>query len=195
MLGTDGVNSEPKIDVERSANGLSVRCFKNETNTWSSSIDVASINMDWWVNAIISIASWVVKTIKNPTRWTDVFWWWYTNEDYSWNSIQIGDTIEKWSSLYAKWECSDWYVDDWDECVEWFKIKFDARENWWTTNVEPIIVTGSSVSTWLNLSDYETYIAEKEWYYFVWWNTDKGATRWLSWIQTFTKNTTQYLLN
>ena len=155
------------------------------------SINVSNIYLDWWTWWIISIASWVVVSIQAPTRGIDRFGWWYTNDNYLWEPIDSeNDIIPEWTTrLYAKWNCSTWFVKDGDECVEWFNIMFNA--NWWTVNTTGIVVTWNNASITINMSDYT---AEKPWYYFVWWNTNSWASVGLQWEQTFTEDTTLYAI-
>ena len=173
---------------ERSANGLSVRCFKNALNQSSEALN--KIYMWWWENAIIAIASWKISSLQNPTRSSGTFSWWYTKEDYSWNKIWVWSWIEKWSNLYAKWDCWAWKVDNWSTCVQWFEILFNASRNWWITSAEPIIFTNSE-SDPIVFSDYT---AVKTWYDFVWWNTNPDADTWFQTPQTYTESTILYAI-
>ena len=166
---------------ERSANGLSLRCFKNDSNTYGSSINISNIHLNWWQKAIISIASWEVVSLQNPTRNADQFRWWYTTSDYSWNPIWVWSWLESWDYLYAKW-CSDWLVDDGTSCVEGYSITFDTK-NW------------SSVSTqivppWATWERPEDPI--KDWYTFEWWYPDEQFISEFDFDTPITSNITLY---
>jgi hypothetical protein len=182
----------PQSNVEeRTANGMPVRCFKNTVNSSWEALDLSDIHLDWWVKAMLSIASWVVITMQSPTKSGRIFEWWYTNDSYEWDAIETWDMVPAWSHLYAKWECQEWYILDWGVCVKWFKITFNATKNGWITTSESVLVTWWITSKTIDLSNYT---AEKPWYYFVWWHTNSCASVGLQWEQTFTEDTTLYAI-
>ena len=153
-------NNNPKH--EWSSNGLSVRCLKNEVNTWIESIDENDIHINWWGKAIISLlSSWEVKLLQNPTRDSWTFWWRYTGADYSWEQIVVWSVLSTWSSLYAKWDCPEWEVDNWERCVKVYPyvITFDVN-SWMVSQSNMSVVYGSTE----NLP-----IPIRTWYIFKWW--------------------------
>ncbi len=192
IFGSDGVDFVPQSNVEeRTANAMPVRCFKNTVNSSWEALDLSDIHLDWWVKAMLSIASWVVVAMQNPTKSGRTFEWWYTNDSYEWDAIETWDMVPAWSHLYAKWECQDWYVLDWGVCVKWFKITFNATKNGWITESAPVIVTWWITSKTIDLSNYT---AAKTWFYFVWWNTWLDARRGRIWEKTFTESTKLYAI-
>ena len=147
---------------EWSSNWISVRCLKNEVNTWIEAIDDSDIHLNWWGKAIISLlSSWEVKLLQNPTRDSWTFWWRYTGADYSWEQIVVWSVLSTWSSLYAKWDCPEWEVDNWERCVKVYPyvITFDAN-SWIVSQSNMSVVYGSTE----NLP-----IPVRTWYIFKWW--------------------------
>ena len=133
-----------------------VRCFKNDNSSY-----LWNIELKWWTWWIISIASWEVKSLKNPTRNNDTFYWWYTTSDFSWNAIITWSRLQQWDSLYAKW-CQDPLVDNGINCVNAKTITFDT-DGWSNVPTQYIIPWG----TWTRPAD-----PEKDGYTFGWWYTD-----------------------
>ena len=127
---------------EWSANGISVRCLKNEVNTWATAIDKNDIHLRWWTKAIISmLSSWEVIAIQNPTRASGTFSGWYTNNEFLWDKITLWSVVEPWTSLYAKWECPLWQVDNGIKCTTNYTVTFDANGGSVSTG-EMIVIPG-----------------------------------------------------
>ena len=98
------------------------------------------------------------------------------------NSFESPETYDLIGS-----SCAAWYVQNGNQCVKGYTLSFNATTNGGTT-------TATSVQwTTVDISNLTTYPAEKDWYTFVWWNTDSTAHVGLSSI-TMTENTTVYAI-
>ena len=189
----------------------SVRCFKNDNSSY-----LWNIELKWWTWWIISIASWEVKSLKNPTRNNDTFYWWYTTSDFSWNAIITWSRLQQWDSLYAKW-CQDPLVDNGTNCVNAKTITFDT-DGWsgiptqyitpwgtWTRPLDPEKDGYTFVGwyyTWLETEyDFETPVTSDITIYAKWNLIDYHITYELNWwtglanIWIYTIETDSFILN
>ena len=108
-----------------------VRCFKNSYEWLNSNLHTITFDYRWWKWSTTSInvkhgLKWQVPSV--PIRLHSSFLWWYllwtnTEFDFTWT------TITEDISLYAKWSCNNWFIENesWTGCS--WTYNFDA--NWW----------------------------------------------------------------
>ena len=157
------------VSYYRRVHWLNVRCFKNttsklltfETNWWNINTTINSA-LRWW-------EAWTnlpVATNSDPNR---IFAWWYTTRNFeewtrvSTNAISTDDS-DNTITLYAKWDCSTWYISSYDltSCVpQSYSINYNL--NGWN-------VFTANPSTW-SKEDWTITLNNpfKQWYIFAWW--------------------------
>ena len=108
-----------------------VRCFKNTYEAWRDHI--ITLDYRWWKWSVAYISvldGWTWQIPSDPVREEGVFSGWYlswenTSFDFTWTAI-TGDI-----TLYAKWECENWEIDNWvscgDDTIEVYCIKPDTK--------------------------------------------------------------------
>ena len=167
----------------------SIRCFKDT--------EVKNINYEknWWTlntnNKKTTRWYWTPLTLEKPTRSNSIFSWWYTTSWYvEWTKVSTTyiESDEDEITLYARWECEEWYhsSDDWNSCInEIVTITYDAQSHSWTIGSQSIkqvqVESGSIVQlTW---NESETAVSEKWWYRFIGWTTERW---WITPINEYT---------
>ena len=107
-------NSNIEIEDFNVWDKVSVRCFKDysvwtikfNSNGWNNVTDMETVNWreDW-------------ENLAIPTKDHSVFLWWYNQND-----VKIEKNVnyknEEEISLYAKWECEQWYQENENKCEE-----------------------------------------------------------------------------
>ena len=105
-------NSNIEIEDFNVWDKVSVRCFKDysvwtikfNSNGWNNVTDMETVNWreDW-------------ENLAIPTKDHSVFLWWYNQND-----VKIEKNVnyknEEEISLYAKWECEQWYQENENKC-------------------------------------------------------------------------------
>jgi uncharacterized repeat protein (TIGR02543 family) len=123
----DPTKTPEKTQADWRSRARSVRCVKNEVNTWATAIEIEDIHLNGWTNALITIDTWEVKSLKNPARSSSTFNGWYATPDYSWSPVVTWSEVEAWSSLYAKFTCNTaWYIWNGSACVKGYVLSFDT---------------------------------------------------------------------
>ena len=164
--------SDMQTNTQSNGYGHPVRCFKNTErkalnfeSKWGEITNAPTETVRWWETT---------TALPTPTRDNSIFSGWYTTpwyvegtkvtENYIWteaNSV----------TLYAKWECDEWYEEVDNICLRiWYNVTYNSTVNGWTTDVQI-----ERVESWEHptLSAYTWY---KEGWIFVWWNTNSWAT-------------------
>ena len=164
--------------------GRPVRCVKNTVNTSTTTIATQDIHLNGWENAVISIDNWVISSLRSPTRVDSTFEGWYISSDFSWNALVVWNTIQAWSSLYAKFTCNEsWYIWNGTICEDWVRLIFDSMG--WTEISSQLIKSGT---TWVRPADpTKTWYAFSGWY--LTWETESEFN--FTWT-IITESTTLY---
>ena len=158
----------------------SVRCFKNTEKK------VLRFESKWGteLESIQSVRWWETVTIlPQPSRWNSIFLWWYTTSWYE-EGTEVTTTYinteDEELTLYAKWECEEWYEEslDWRSClIIWHDITYDAWSHSWTVDGESVITQRMSYWTEIALTWANAKQAESDnWYDFIWWTTELWGT-------------------
>lgn len=107
-ISSDAISENSREVSSTSQEGLSVRCIKDSPDS------ELNIYPNGWTNAFISIYKGKIIALWSPKRAWYTFEWWYTNEDFTGEKVEVWDTvdyrIEAWTrgtaiphlDLYAK---------------------------------------------------------------------------------------------
>ena len=180
-LSFDSSSISPQSSYYRSY-GRSVRCAKSSPNT-----PTFTLHANGWTKAVVAFTGTVgdgkFTTLWTPTRSNSTFSGWYTASE-GWEKLWVWSGVV--SDIYARWSCSNGYVDNGTTCVAWVTVTLNATANWGT--ITPTSVTVANGAQF----PLENYIASKDWYTFEWW----AETSWTIWVltsnPTITANKTLY---
>ena len=104
-------------------------------DNWNMCVEsvIVSFNTRWWTEKQpITVGKWMklISIWEDPERDDSSFLWWYKDEELEEIWDFENDTVTGDITLYAKWGCEDWYMDNWNMCVESVIVSFNTR--WWT---------------------------------------------------------------
>ena len=145
--------------------GFSVRCVQSSP-TWT-----VTFTANWETFKSVDVKRWstVSQPSPAPTTSNGTFQGWYLT--WATTAFNFSTAITADTELFAKFTCNSGYqlADDWSGCEEIsYTVTYDKTENWWEWENEQATV-------WYNWQADLTKTATKEWYDFLWWNTDKNA--------------------
>ena len=132
-----------------------VRCVKNEYNT------PLIIKINWWTWASLSVYSWSLHYLTNPTKEWYEFSGWYSNLTGN-VKIEDGSTLPQGTiTLYAKWISNN-------------EAEYIFNASWWifnSTSTEELVHV-YTLNDEINSGDIETPI--RTGYNFLWWYDESG---------------------
>ena len=165
----------------------SVRCFKNTEkralsfeSKWGTEI-ASTQTVRWWET---------ISNLPSPTRSNSTFSGWYMTPWYEeWTKVSV-NYIWTWSgpvTLYAKWECKEWYVeaDNGNACIKKAHTVTitSNNEDFWSVTSGLVVAQEwvSIITSWNELTIWsEKVLAIVTWntqqysYQFSWWNNTCG---------------------
>jgi hypothetical protein len=177
--------------------GFSVRCFKdterkplNFDTKWGNII-LTTETVRWWEN---------IAALPIPSRANSTFLWWYTTSWYEeWTKVSVNyiPTESNSVTLYAKWECNEWYQEttDWISCISnTVTITYDATSHSWTINWEATTwgTVAYNATIALPTTGTTNIVSQKDWYQFIWWTDELWWTEPIAGEQTITEDVTYY---
>ena len=163
-----------------------VRCFANPEEVYYVIID-----SNWWTEVQSQlIMSWDLVSIPENFKFSKHnFVWWYADEELT-QEFDIATPITGDISLYAKWECADWYESKWDKCVKIVNGKSATLLGWRDFNMK--IKSLASLANWWSsvYSEYSTdnYITKIESTH----NIPEAVRTWRIWSWIISTNDSDY---